>query len=208
VNAFNRDFEKYRNTHDFDYVHDDFDTSKLTWIADFTIRFDSVIPGMIGETYKMLKEKTNRFGGNSFKVTDSDIFTFGDNKYVSISTYWIRMENRKENEELFKQNTIYLFGLLGHHSEIPGYDVAVNDDEFIMLELSYRQYEFEDDTKVILKLGSNMRGHETHIHIKDGMFPKFYFFNQVKGSFKNSWISQHDKYFGQYLIHILSRQNS
>ena len=87
VNGFNRDFEKYRNAENFDYIHEDFDTTKLTWIATLTIQFDTVVPGMIGECFKELKEKSNRFGANSFMVEESDIYTTTEEKFIKISCF-------------------------------------------------------------------------------------------------------------------------
>lgn len=207
INGINREFERYRSTTDFDYVHDDFDSTKLIWVADMTIAFDSVVPGMIGECFKLLKAKSNKFGANSYRVKASDIKTFGSNKYISISAYWIRMEDRKENVTLNQSNTIYLFGLLGFHKSISGYPVSVNDSEFIVHGLTYHSYDFLDDQKIHLLLGSKSRGAHKHLHIHDGMQPKFYYFNLVKGSFKNAWISEYDSDFGYFLSHILEKES-
>lgn len=207
VNAFNRDFEKYRNTTVFDYIYEDFDSTKLIWVADITVEFDTIIPGMIGECFKELKEKANRLGASGFRVTDSDLESIGDQKFISISAYWLRMEDRDENYLLSHSNTIYLFGLLGYHQSISGYPISLNDSEFIVHGLTYHSYEFMDDQRIHLLLGSKSRGASEHIHIKDGMKPRFFYFNLVKGSFKNAWISEYKENYGMFLSCILKKES-
>lgn len=199
----NRDFEKFRSTTVFDYLHEEFDSTKLMWVADITVEFDTIIPGMIGECFKQLQEKANKLGATSFKVTSSDIESIGDAKFISISTYWLRMEDRGENLNLYNDNKVYLFGLLGYHESIAGYPITVNDAEFIVHGLTYHEYEFLDDQRINILLGSKSRGAREHLHIKDGMRPKFYYFNMVKGSFKNAWIDEYQENFGLFLTKIL-----
>lgn len=205
VNNFNRHFEKYRNAENFDYVHADFDTTKLTWIATFTIKFDTIIPGMLGECYKRLKERSNRFGANAFKVKESDIFTTTGEKYIRISCYWVRMENRSENLTLFKEPKVYLFGFLAYHSSIDGYDVVLNGEQLLLKELTYREYEFKSGEKIHLRLGTKSRGAEKHIIIDEDEYAKFYYFTLVKNSYKNSWIDEYSPSFGIYLSKILRK---
>jgi hypothetical protein len=205
VNAFNKDFEKLRNPSHFDFVHQDFDSSRLEWVADLTIKFDTAKTGMIGECYKLLKEKANRFGANGFRVKESDIYKLGRDKFITISAYWIRMENRAENLKLMNDNTVYLFGLIGHHSAIPGYEVTVGEDKMIMNELSYKKFTYENKNQVLLRVGSKSRGAEKRVTISDGMKPKFYYFHMIKGSFKNAWIDEYSPNYGMFLISILKK---
>jgi hypothetical protein len=205
VDAYNRDFEKYRNATHFDFVHDDFDTSQVTWVNDMTIRFDTASTGMIGECYKILKEKANRYGANGFRVKDSDIYKKGKGKFITISTFWVRMETRASNLKLINENAVYVFGLLGHHSAIPGYEITVNDKEFLMNELTYRKFDYQPKDKVLLRVGSKSRGAEKRITIEGGMKPKFFYFHMVKGSFKNAWIDEYSPNFGMFLTHILRK---
>ena len=145
------------------------------------VKVYTLIPGMLGECYLKLKERANRFGANAFKVEENDIFTYGSEKYISIKCYFIRQENRAANMRLFNDNSIYLFGFLGYHTEIEGYEVAVNEEEFIMGALSFRKFTFTDKESLTLFLGSKSRGAYETIVISDGMKPKFYYFNMVKG---------------------------
>lgn len=208
VDGFNRDFEKYRNTTDFDYIHADYDTTKLTWIADFTVKFDTIIHGMLGECYKILQERANRFGANSYRVLNSNLLSNNEEKYISIEVFWNRMEDRDENQSHFISNTLYLFGYLGYHSEIDGYKVAINDQEFVMRALTFRKFEFLDDQKISLTLGSKSRGDSKTIHIRDGMKPKYFYFNMVRGQFKNAYMSEYDESFAQFLINILPSETN
>jgi hypothetical protein len=118
------------------------------------------------------------------------------------------MEDRNENLALFNSNCIYLFGFLGFHSEIEGYNVAVNDQDFVMRARSYRKFEFLDDQKINLLLGSKSRGDSKTIHIHDGMKPKYYYFNMVKGQFKNAYMAEYDENYGNFLIHILPNNSN
>ncbi|MFT4601764.1 MAG: hypothetical protein ACI857_001947 [Arenicella sp.] len=205
VTAMNRDFEKFRNASHFDFVNDDFDTTKLTWVNDLTIKFDTASDGMIGECYKLLKTKANRFGANAFKVKESDVYKRGRGKFITISTYMIRMENRVENLSLMNSNTVYLFGLLGHHSSIPGYKVLVNEQDHMINELTYFKLDCMDKEKIYIRLGSKSRGAEKRLAIEEGMRPKFFYFHMVKGSFKNAWIDEYSPNFGMFLSQVLRK---
>lgn len=206
VNGFNRDFEKYRNAQNFDYIHDDFDSTKLTWVASLTVKFDTVIPGMIGECFKQLKEKSNRLGANSFRVDEADIYTTTEEKFIRISCYWNRMEYRTENLMLFKQTKIYLIGLLGYHSSINGYNVTIDGESLLVKELSYHEFDFEAGDKVHLRLGSKSRGAEKYIYMEEREYPKFYYFALIKGSYKNAWIDEYSPSFGVFLTKILNKK--
>ncbi|MBD3636661.1 MAG: hypothetical protein HUJ25_04910 [Crocinitomicaceae bacterium] len=205
VLKYNDQYERYRKSRYFDYVHEDFDSANLTWVADLRVEFDTVLRGMIGESYKELKEKANQFGANGFKVNASNIYKSGKDKYIEISVYWIRMENRNENLELFKDNKVYLFGFLGYHQDIDGYDVEIQDESFIMRALTYREYSYPPKTDVTLALGSKIRGTEISFKMEERMFPKFFYFNMIKGSFKNAWIDEYSLSFGTFLTQILEK---
>lgn len=203
----NDDYERYRNSHHFDYIHDDFDTSKLVWVADLRVEFDTVLRGMIGESYSELKKKANRYGANAFSVIGSDIYTFGQEKYIDLRVFWLRMEDRGENMAMHRSNDVYLFGFLGYHLEIEGYDVQIQDNDFIMRSLSYRHYTYPIKTDVTLQLGSKVRGANTSFKMEERMYPKFFYFNMVKGSFKNAYIDEYSLSFGTFLTKILELDN-
>jgi hypothetical protein len=205
VDGFNRSYEKYRNSTNFDYLHNDFDSSKLVWVADLTVSFDTVIPGMIGESYKLFKARAHKFGANAFKVKDSDVLTQGGSKYISVSVYWLRMEDRKENDTLFRSNDIYLFGFLGHHEEIAGYEIELNKEDFILVALTFRKTTFLEGDRVSLQLGSKVRGTAVEFSVREGMYPKYYYFQMVRGSFKNSSIREYDRNFAMFLTQILQK---
>ena len=206
VLKFNKGFEKYRDSKHFDYVHDDFDSTKLTWVANCRVTFDTIVPGMIGESFKKLKEKSNKFGSNGFKVIGSDLDSFGPNKYIDIAVYWIRMEDRSENLALHRSNTVYLFGFLGYHKEIEGYEVSIQDDSFIIHALTYKVFTYPIGTDVNVQLGSKMRGKQTGFIMEERMYPKFFYFNMLKGSFKNAWIDEYALSYGTFLTQILKKE--
>ena len=207
VKGFNDEYERYRNSHHFDYIHPDFDTSKLTWVADLRVEFDTVLKGMIGESYKELKEKANRFGANSFSVEESDIYSFGKTKFIDLKVYWLRMEDRGDNMALHRSNDVYLFGFLGYHQEIEGYEVEIQEEDFTMRALTYRHYSYPVKTDVTVQLGSKIRGAKTSFKMHERMYPKFLYFNMVKGSFKNAYIDEYSLSFGVFLTRILEADN-
>lgn len=205
VTGYNKDFEKLRDSQHFDYVHQDFDGTKLIWVANIKVSFDTVIPGMIGESYFELKDRANQFGANAYKILASDIYKIGQDKFIEIGVYWIRMEDRNENLLLHHSHSIYVFGFLGFHQDIPGYDVKVQETEFVMQSLTYKVSTFPVKTKVTVQLGTNSRGSKVECYIEERMFPKFYYFNMVKGSFKNAWIDEYSLSYGVFLSKILRK---
>ncbi|MEZ4924259.1 MAG: hypothetical protein R2780_13890 [Crocinitomicaceae bacterium] len=203
VDALNREYEKFRVSDHFDFIHDDFDTAKLIWVADLTVSFDTIIPGMIGETFNVLKERSNKMGANAFKVRASNIYDAGSTKYISISAFWLHMEDRDSNEVLFRSPEVYVFGFLGYHEEIDGYDIEVNKDQYVMHALTYRKRSFAAGDHVNIQLGSKTRGAEVQFKAKEDMVPKFYYFSMIRGAYKNAIIKEYDKHFGMYLTRIL-----
>lgn len=206
VLKYNKEYEKYRVSKHFDYLHEDFDKEKVTWVADYKVSFDTVIPGMIWESYQSLKRKANQFGANGFSVMDSDVYTLGQKKHIEISVYWIKMENRNENLLLHQANTIYLLGFLGHHQEIEGYSIKIQDEQFVMHALSYKEFTYPVKTDVEIQLGTKSRGKKVYFKMEERMFPKYYYFNMVKGSFKNAWIDEYGLSFGVFLTNILQKE--
>ena len=206
VLKYNKEYEKYRVSKYFDYLLEDFNEDKVTWVADYKVSFDTVIPGMIWESYQSLKEKANQFGANGFRVKDSDVYTPGQKKHIEISVYWIKMENRNENLTLHQANKVYLFGFLGHHQEIEGYDIKIQEDRFVMHSLSYKEFSYPIKTDVEVQLGTKSRGKKVYFKMEERMFPKHYYFNMVKGSFKNAWIDEYGLSFGIFLTNILRKE--
>jgi hypothetical protein len=207
VEKVNQEFERFRNTTDFDYLHEDLDSTKRIWVADLTVKFDTVIQGMLGECFKQLKEKSNRFGANAFTVVNKDIFIYGSEKYISIKCYFIHQENRGENLNLFNEKSIYLIGFLGYHYAIEGYEVKLDEKEMVLYELSFMKFSYENKKLVKLLLGSKSRGANQTVKIKEDMKPHFFYFNMVKGSFKNAWIAEYDLFYGIYLSKILKKSS-
>lgn len=206
VDAMNKTHEKFRDSHHFDYIHDDYDTSKLIWIADLTVTFDTIIPGMLGESYNLLKSRANKFGANAFRVKESNIFDTGPDKFISISTFWLHMEDRDSNEVLFHAPEVYLFGFLGYHEEIDGYEVSINKKDYTMHALTFRKESFSDNERIDLQLGSKARGTSVEFEVSEKKEPRYYYFSMVRGSFKNAMIKQYDRDFAMFLTQVLQEE--
>ncbi len=207
VDDVNPDFKKTRNSSHFDCINDSLSNEYYTWVADYTIKFDSVYPGKIKKVFEMFKAKANKMGANSFIVKNSDIYPSHEHKFISISAYWLKMEDRNYNHQLFKESKVYLFGFLGHHRAIEGYRVRLNEEDFIMSELRYRSFLFKPGKQIDLIQGSNMRGDKRSFVMEDNQYPRYFFFNKVTGAFKNSFIGEYDMNFGEFLLRILDVQN-
>ena len=102
-----KEFERFRNTTDFDYLHEELDSSKSIWVVDLTVKFDTVIPGMLGECFLELKEKANRFGANAFQVTGNDIFINGSETPLKISPF-LHSWSKKTEIEFYNIKGIWL----------------------------------------------------------------------------------------------------
>lgn len=203
VDAVNDQFEMYRKTDHFDYLHEDLPDSCFTWVADYTISFDSILPGTLRSVFLELKDKSNRMGANSFRVTTSSIYSFGNEKSISIKSCWLRMEHREQNQELFRVPKVYIFGFLGYHRSIEGYQIKVNEEEFILKELRFRSYPLRKGQPFYIQQGSNIRGDYRNVSYEEKMQPKYFFFNKVTGALKNCWIDEYEQNFGEFLLRIL-----
>lgn len=201
----NLDYEKYRNSTFFDYLHDSTQKGLYTWVADLTISIDTILPGNIETIFSMFKERSNKMGANAFRVNESDIYSAQSEKFISISIFWLKMEGRNQNLQLFKNPIIYLFGFLGYHQKIPGYELKINDAEFIMQELRYRTYNSKIGETTYLQQGSKIRGDSRSITFENNQYPKYFYFSRITSSYKNCFIGEYDLNFGEFLLKILNK---
>lgn len=204
IMASNKQFEAYRAVTKFDCIHDDFEVEKLTWVADYSVMFDTIKPGTIEEIYRTLWTRANRIGANSFKIDNSDIYALGDDKFIDVKLYFLPMERRNENMHLFRSDKVYLFGFLGHHVQLSGYEIEYNELELLITELSYRFYHLGTD-KAVIRFGKR-KGHELHLKgHEDHRMPHYIYFKQTVGEKQNKWIDEYEWQFGEFLIQILDK---
>jgi hypothetical protein len=201
----NTAFEKVRHDTNFDCLHENFDTTLCQWVADYHVQFDTILPGTIEAAFKGVWERANRLGANSFIVRSSDLYTEGEPRYFDISVYWLRMENRDSNKHMFYSGDVYMFGFLGHHIMIDGYEVYRGEEEMLIQELSYHQFDMAHDDKVIIRIGNRSRGETFQVHADHNTLPEYLYFQQSIGAFQNAWIAQHEWNFAEFLIRVLKK---
>ena len=88
--------------------------------------FDSIYPTTLKEIYNLFATKANKISGNAFRVINSDIHKQGKDKFIELGIYYLNYEDQTENLNLFENNLIYLFGFIGHHQDIEGYNLEIN----------------------------------------------------------------------------------
>jgi len=198
-------FEKVRHDTNFDCIHPEFDSALYQWVADFHVYFDTIMPGTIETAFKGVWERANRLGANSFTVHRSDLYTVGETRYFDVSVYWLRMENRDSNTHLFYSGNVYMFGFLGHHVLLDGYEVYRGEEEMLIEELSYHQFDVEHDDKMEIRIGNRNRGEIFRAHADHNSLPDYLYFQQTTGTFQNSWIANHNWYFAEFLIRVLKK---
>ena len=205
IRASNKDFDQVRIVSKFDCVNDDMDTSKYIWVADLSVEFDTVLPGTLEGIYREFWTRANHVGANAFKVKDSDLYTVGEKRFITLSVYWLRMEYRDENMTLFNSPDVYYFGLLGHHVDLDGYDVSFNGQDLLLRELTYHHFSAEDNEKVEVSIGGRSRGDITTFIAEAKTLPRYFYFKQATGSFKNAWVYEYDWNMGEFLVSILEK---
>lgn len=207
ITKMNLDYQKFDNVGDFDYLNDDADLSTFNWIANLTVAFDTIYPKTIFKVFDMLQEKSNRLGANSFRIINSDIYTAGNSKFIEISVYYLNRENRKENFDFFRSGDVVVFGFLGHHKSIEGYEIEFGTDRFVLHELEFNRKTLQDGQKISIRLGKGMKVYEK-IHVKNpNSLPTYLMFEEFKGAFKTGVISTYPLNFGEFLIRILNERH-
>ena len=116
------------------------------------------------------------------------------------------MENRKEHMTFFKRKKVLMFGFIGYHRLISGYDLQVDKEDFVLEELRYRTYDLKKDDALYLQQGGSVRGAYRDVRFKEIALPRYFYFNKITGAFKNCWIDEYTQGFGEYLLQILNEE--
>lgn len=203
ITEMNRGYFKYPSVEGFFYLHHQALPETYDWVADAVIELDTILPNTLKETYDKMEEKGNKLGANAFRISDSDIYAYGSNKYIRLSFYYLRKENRDANKALFERPVVYLFGFLGYHQDIQGYNIAVNREKMILEELRYKIIEPGVGNVVHVKLGKGFKANEVKTTVEAATLPRYYTFSMYRGFFSAGVISEHEWSFGEMLIQIL-----
>lgn len=206
VTKMNKDYFRHTDVEGFYYLHDNARTEMYQWIGDVRIELDTIKPQTIKTIYQKINAKGNKLGANAFRVIDSDIYSYGNKKFISLGIYHLRWEHRDENLSLFRGQNIYLFGFLGHHKKIEGYRVAVDGEKLLLEELRYKYIQPEVGHDLKVKLGNGLKKDEVKVEIEQQMLPRYYKFEVFKGVFSRGVISEHEWSFGELLVRVLDRE--
>jgi hypothetical protein len=206
VTKMNRDYYRHNNVEGFFYLNDDATDEMFEWIGDIRIELDTIKPQTIKKVYDKLHIKGNKLGANAFRVLDSDIYIYGDEKFIKLGIYHLRQEHRDANLKLFQGEKIYLFGFLGHHKKIGGYKVEVNNQKILLEELRYKFITPNTGDLLKVRLGKGLKKDEVKVKINSQMLPRYYKFEVFKGLFSRSVISEHEWSFGELLIRVLDKE--
>lgn len=202
----NRDFVRQNNVEGFEYLHDEMNNDTYAWLANVLIEFDTIHPKTLKEFYLKLNERANKMGANAFRVKDADLSQTSESKFIELDFFFLNYEDRKENKYLFRDESIYIFGFLGHHKNMAGYKIEINQQKLIISEQSYLEIHPKIGDELQIKLGRGLKKDELNTIIEEGMFPRYYRFNVYRGPFSRSVIDEHEWSFGEFLIRILTKR--
>lgn len=203
----NQDVFKHDNVRGFQYLHEKTYDGFYNWIGNAKITFDTILPNTIESLYAELAHKANLLGGNSFRVNSSDIHSYGKNKFIEVSIYYLNRENYDENRAHFISNSVYIFGFLSYHEKIPGYRVTVNEEKLLVKELQYYAYDLPNKMQMNIKLFNGV-GHTELTITGDNRGKAHYIkFNLIQRTFAKGIIREHKWSFGEFLIRIMDRHD-
>jgi hypothetical protein len=206
ITEINSDYERFEHVGDFDYLGDEADLSTFNWVANFTIHLDTIYPKTILKTFEMFREKANKLGANSFRVSDSNIYATGNSKFISISVFYLNRENRMDNFNALKTNNVYLFGFLGHHQSMDGYKIEMGTQNLVIHELEYIKRTLKKDEVLLVHMGKGWKAIEKTITQKVNAPTVFLTFGVFKGLFRRGTILEYPNNFGEYLVRILNER--
>jgi hypothetical protein len=207
INEMSKDYFRHTNVEGFFYLHEKANPDNYEWIGDVRIELDTIKPGTIKTIYNKLNVRGNKLGANAFRVIDSDIYSYGNEKFISLGIYHLRWEDRDENLKLFQGRNIYLFGFLGHHKKIDAYKLLVGGQKVLMKELRYKFIKPKVGSVLKVSLNRAFKKHEVKVNIALQMMPRYYKFNVYQGMFSRSVISEHEWSFGELLIRVLDKES-
>ncbi len=205
ITEMSQDYSRQTDVEGFDYLHDEMQTGTNQWIANVEISFDTIHPNSIKEFYLKMNEKANKLGANAFRVISSNIAITSKVKSIEMGFYFLKYEHRKENKERFLSSSLYLFGFLGHHRNMEGYKIEINEQPIMILEQSYVLLNPKIGESLTIKLGSGLKHDVIRTTIEKDMFPNYYRFNAYKGPFSRSVIDEYEWSFGEFLIRIFTK---
>ncbi len=202
----NQNYTRVPNVQGFDYLHDELDRETFVWIADALVEFDTIFPTTIKDYYAKLIDKANKIGANAFRVNEAQLNLFGATKTISLSFYFLNYENKKENAELFQEKKIYLFGFLGYHQRVDGYEIKLNEQKLVLNELSYKEVVLSSDKQIHIQLSHGLKKNWVNVPIENNMTPRYYKFDYYEGVMNRGQISEYEWSFGEFLIRILQKE--
>ena len=112
-------------------------------------------------------------------------------------------EDRQENFDLFNKDEIYLFGFLGHHKDIDGYHVAVNEEKLLIQELTYKKMAVSVNDTVNIDLKKGMKTNSLTFIQKPRPEWQYLSFHLYKGAFNVGEIRSYNMEIGEFLKRIL-----
>jgi len=202
----NQNYTRLPNVEGFDYIHDDLDRETFNWIADAIVEFDTIFPTTIKDYYGKLVEKANKLGANGFRVNDAQLHVVGTIRTITLSFFFINYENRKKNADLFHAKKLYLFGFLGYHQRVDGYEIKLNEQKLVINELTYKEVDLNSNSPIRLQLIQGLKKDLVEVSIDNTMNPRYYKFDYYEGMASRGRISEYDWSFGEFLLRILKKE--
>ena len=202
----NEDYFHHDKVEGFHCLYDRMPDYGYTWIGTLKIELDTIVQHTIKEIYSMAQDRANRLGANAFRVKKDDLFSYGEEKYITFDIFHLRMENRDENRDLFKGKTLYLFGFLGHHQNMDGYTIKLNGEKMLLTELSYYQFEPKIGDVICLEIGSSAKKDKIEYKVDGKGWPRYFSFQMFHGLFSAHEISEYEWAYGEFLIQVLEKK--
>ena len=204
VKALNKEFKKVLDqVDDFDYLSEKLDSTNYVWVANIEVKMGPIQPHTIPMAFKKIQERSNILGANAFRVINSDVYSKDGNNFIEVSVFWLYREKRQDNFDLFDKNDIYLFGFLGHHKDIEGYNVSVHEEKMVIQELSYKKMPVSVDDTVNIDLRKGMKSNTLTFVQKPRPEWEYLSFHLYKGAFNVGEIRAYNMEIGEFLKRIL-----
>ena len=179
VTAVNDNYFHHEKVEGFICLHEQMPEYGYTWIGTIRIEMDTIVRNSLENIYQMTQERANRLGANAFRVSEGDIFSFEDQKFIEFNIYHLRLENRDENRALFYSKSFYLFGFLGHHRNMEGYTVKLNGDKLLLDELSFYTFQPEIGDEVLVEIGGWFKKDKHKFRISTQELSRYFFIPHV-----------------------------
>ncbi|MCB2196471.1 MAG: hypothetical protein KQH79_11475 [Bacteroidetes bacterium] len=164
-------FKNENKTEEFHFINNGFDYSNSKFVASMNgLSLNSENNNLVS-LFETFKFNANYLGANAFHVDEYKISDSKDSVSVSVSFYYLNLNELIKNSRLYSTNMVYVIGDVSTKKST-GRKIKFNKNTIQLLPLEYVSYQNKVGEDAILSIGGIL-GSKVWIRGKENREPKF-----------------------------------